>query len=211
MGNQSPWVGRGYAHLAVPRPHLDEEYLHTLDRAVLEDHGWRPVDATTPVLFRRWRHERGGTLLAVVVGWYPLLLSVGTDGRMKGRVRRAKDRVVDAAVRAGGRRIADRELPRAVAQGQDRWRQAVQARAAAEQQQALTERRRCGHCGVWSAAEVVHCAACGRRFSGQDDTERDEAGRSARETIVKAGDELERLGRGEGLFADWPTPTAERR
>lgn len=204
------WVGRSYAHLVLPRPHLDEECLGLLDEAVRSEPGWRVVDPHTPppLLFRRWRHERGATVVAVVLGWYPLVLTVGTDRRASTRVRRARQRVVDAVVGAGGRTVADRELERLVERTRERWQRAIAAHAAVERQLALTERRYCPRCGAWSVYSAVHCSGCGARFTAADDTDRDARGRAAGEVMARAQEELARLGGGDGLFADWPWPTS---
>lgn len=203
-----PWVGRSYAHVVLPRPQVDESCCALLDEAVLHEPGWRVVDpqAPPPVLFRRWRHDRGATLLVVVLGWYPMALTVGSDQRAGARVRRAKQRIVDASLRAGGRVVADRELERLLGRAPDRWQRAVAAHAAIERQLALTERRQCG-CGTWSAYAAVHCSGCGSRFGPHADAERDERGRTAGEQIARAQEELQSLGRGNGLFADWPRPS----
>lgn len=204
-GFGGPWVGRAYAHLVLPRPYADESCCALFDDAVSRESGWRVVDpqAPPPVLYRRWRHERGATLLVVVLGWYPVTLTVGSDQRAGGRVRRAKQRIVDASLRVGGRAVADRELERLLGRVHERWQRAVVAHSAIERQLAGTESRQCG-CGTWSAYAAVHCSGCGARFGSHDDAERDERGRSAGEQIARAREELQSLGRGDGLFSDWP-------
>lgn len=205
------WVGRTYAHVALPRAHVDDACVELLDAAVGTEAGWYPVDPVTtpPVLYRRWRHERGGTLVAIVVGWYPLLLTIGTDGWSRPRVRRARQHVVDAVLQAGGRAIADRDLDRVIGQSRQRWDRAVALHTEGQAQQELLERRRCGRCGCWSAYSASHCSRCGGRFTGADDAERDEQGRRAEEAMARASDELAELARGAGMFTDWTRERAE--
>lgn len=208
----SPWVGRSYAHVVLSRPYVDDATRALLDGAVRREPGWRAVDPESPppLLYLRWRHERGASLLAVVLGWYPLVVTVGSDVRAGARIRQARDRVVEAALADGGRVVADRELERTLGRSRERWQRAAAAHVTIEREVALTERRQC-RCGGWSTYAAVHCSSCGARFSAADDATRDERGRAAAEAIARAEEELAALARGDGLFADWPRGTDSAR
>ncbi|MFD2079471.1 hypothetical protein SAMN05421678_115199 [Actinopolymorpha cephalotaxi] len=232
---RKPWVGRSYAHLVLPVPHLDERHRELLDRAVRgqagrdTDHGddghdsgtgeirpgrgdrtWQVVNAEAdaepglPVLRRQWRHPGGDSLLLVVLGWYPLVVTVGPEQAASIRARRALRRVVDAARAAGARTLPDADLSRVLAQSRERWERAVALRQVIEERRTWLECRHCGGCGEWSAYGVLHCCGCARRFAPADDAERDERGRVAAEESARAERELAELGSGAGLFADWP-------
>ncbi|GAA2755532.1 hypothetical protein [Actinopolymorpha rutila] len=227
--DRKPWVGRSYAHLVLPVPHLDERRRELLDRAVRgpaggvgDDDGggaprsgrgvrtWQVVNAEAdaepgvPVLRRQWRHPSGDSLLLVVLGWYPLVVTVGPESAASIRARRALRRVVDAARSAGGRTVPDADLSRVLAQSRERWERAVALRQVIEERRTWLECRHCRGCGEWSAYGVLHCRGCARRFAPADDAERDERGRIAAEESARAERELAELGSGTGLFADWP-------
>lgn len=232
---RKPWVGRSYAHLVLPVPHLDERHRELLDRAVRGQAGragadgddgdvgdvggirpgrgertWQVVNAEAdaepglPVLRRQWRHPGGDSLLLVVLGWYPLVVTVGPESAASIRARRALRRVVDAALSAGARTLPDSDLSRVLAQSRERWERAVALRQVIEERRTWLECRHCRGCGEWSAYGVLHCRGCARRFAPADDAERDEHGRVAAEESARAERELAELGSGAGLFADWP-------
>lgn len=208
-------MGRSYAHVLLPVPHLDAEHRTRFD-ATLAEVGWQPVpddvvraEHGSPVLTHRWRHPNAGTLMLVVVGWYPLVCTIGPDGRPTPRSRRGVRRVTEAAVAAGGRELPDRDLDRVVQAGRERWSKALEARQVIEEQRAFLECRHCQACGAWSAYGVLHCRGCARRFAPADDAERDERGRQASDATAAAEQTLRVLGRGEGLFADWPEEGAQ--
>ncbi|WP_157181006.1 hypothetical protein [Actinopolymorpha alba] len=215
-GQRKPWVGRSYGHLALPVPHLDDVHRDLLDRAVCGDGSWTVVNAEgdsepgLPVLRRQWRHASGDSLLLVVLGWYPLVLTVGAEGAASLKVRRAERRLVEAALAAGGLTVPDAELERVLTQCCERWEKAVAARRVLDEQRTWLECRFCRTCGAWSAYGVLHCRGCARRFAPADDAERDERGRAATEVSAAAERELASLGCGEGVFPDWPAaPPAE--
>ncbi|HEY9472780.1 MAG TPA: hypothetical protein VIS06_02895 [Mycobacteriales bacterium] len=196
------WAGRSYAHLALPTPILDDPELALLDRAVCAQDGWLPVERRVgrPVLVRRWRRPRGGLLVLVVLGWYPLLTTLGSTGRPGPAGRRALARTVEAVRGAGGQPVPDAELAGWVRATRDRWALAVAARRRLDENLPLVEFRTCARCATWSAREVPHCRGCGHRFTSQEDLERDARGRSAGEVVAGATAELTALGRGEGLL-----------
>lgn len=200
-----PWKGRSYAHLMLPYPHLDARAVALVDAAVLGagSDEWVALEdnETAPLLWRRWRHRRGRHLVAVVLSWYPLLLTVGPEGRDGRAMRAARRRIVDAVAAAGGRIVADTDLDPILAAAQDRWGRVLAARRRIEQQRFWVECRRCAACDGISGYAAVHCRICGRRFTAEDDTEREEAGRAAREVIAAAESELSTLGRGDQLLA----------
>jgi hypothetical protein len=205
----------------MPTPHLDEEHRAVLDRAVCADPAWQVAEPHAdadhepgvPVLHRQWRHTGGASLLLVVLGWYPLVVTVGAGNGPLAKVRRVERTLVDAVVAAGGRVVADADLDGVLDLCRQRWERAVAARQVIERQRTWLECRQCAACGAWSAYGVVHCRGCRRRFAPADDAQRDERGRAAAEVVAAAERELAALGRGEGIFPDWPStqvPTADR-
>lgn len=206
-GQRRPWVGYSYVHLAFPVPALDAEYSELLDRTLAAD-GWelaseRPLPGE-PVLLRRWGHGGGSSLVLLVLGWYPLVLTVGAEGPATPRIRRAERHVTTAVVEAGGREVADRELDELLGQCRARWQQALGERRTIEEQRRWLECRGCRNCAVWSAYGALHCRGCARRFAPEDDADRDERGREAAAIATAAEQRLASLGRGVGLFPDWP-------
>ncbi|HEX5495592.1 MAG TPA: hypothetical protein VFX70_13565 [Mycobacteriales bacterium] len=195
------WAGRSYAHLAMPVPVLGDTELTGLDRAVCARDGWRPVEerVSHPVLVRRWQRPAGGLLVLVTLGWYPLLVTVGSTGAGRGG-RRALARVTDAARAAGGLPVGDADLAGWVRATRERWARVVAARRRLDEHLPLTEFRACPRCPAWSAREVPHCRGCGHRFTSREDLERDARGRAARDVVAAATAELAGLGRGDGLF-----------
>lgn len=207
-----PWVGRSYLHLVFPAPALDARNLRLLDDT-LGDLGWsvssdQQTPAGQPVLTRRWTQGENALVL-IVLGWYPLLVTIGAEGRANGRVRQAERRIAEAVVAAGGREVADRELEEAVTRCRERWPEALAARRVIEEHSKWLECRLCRACGAWSAYGALHCRGCARRFAPEDDAERDEQGRAAAAATAEAEQRLAELGRGEGMFPDWPTVAPE--
>jgi hypothetical protein len=210
------WVGRSYLHLVFPVPALTAETVGLLDQTLAED-GWqvlpdnRPAGDDTPLLNRRWTNGQS-TLVLVVVGWYPLLVTIGADGsglfsRAGSKLRRAERRLLEVSVGVGGaREVADRELDYAVGQCRTRWPQALAARRAIEEQSRWLECRGCRSCGAWSAYGALHCRGCARRFAPEDDSERNERGQAAAAATAAAEQQLRSLGRGDGMFTGWPAP-----
>jgi hypothetical protein len=210
---RKPWVGRSYAHLVLPVPHLDDRHRDLLDDAVAEAGGWQVLgdEGDTgpglPVLRRRWRHPAGDCLLLVVLGWYPLVVTIGPEGSPALRKRRGQRRLLEAAEAAGARTLPDADLDRVLTQCRLRWEQALAARQVIEEQRTWLECRFCEGCGAWSAYGVLHCRGCSRRFAPADDADRDERGRVAAEETARAEERLAELGSGAGLFPDWPVGT----
>lgn len=206
-----PWVGRSYAHLVLPYPHLNEHCLEVLDRAVADDDPsgeWSVAGdgSPSPRLMRHWKHAAGGSLILLVLGWYPVLMTVGPDGnvRARSRARKAQNRLIEAVFDNGGRAVADRDLDRVLDVMDKRWQRVLDARRRIEQHRIWVDCRQCANCGDASASTAVHCRGCGRRFTSADDAEREERSAPAREAINAAERELEALGHGEGLFRGWP-------
>lgn len=208
-GQRRPWVGHSYVHLVFPVPALDAEHVEMMDRTIAPD-GWavaseRPLPGE-PVLLRRWGHSNGSSLVLLVLGWYPLVVTVGSEGTATPRIRRAERHLAAAVVEAGGREVADRDLDRVLGECRGRWQQALGERRTVEEQRRWLECRSCRNCGAWSAYGALHCRGCSRRFAPEDDAERDERGREAAAIAVAAEHRLGSLGRGDGLFPDWPPP-----
>lgn len=205
-GGAAVWAGRSYAHLALPAPFLGDAELALLDSAACAADGWRPADPGLhrPILLRRWQGPGRELLVLVVLGWYPLLLTAGLDPGPRPAGRRALTRLTDAVLAAGGRAVADAELPGLLATARLRWDAAVAAQRRLEEQRPFLEFRTCRSCPAWSALEAPHCRGCGQRFSPADDVARDDRTRTARDVVAAAAAELAALGRGEGLLPDWP-------
>ncbi len=77
-----PWLGSGYAHLVLPVPYLGDAELHLLDDALTTEDGWTLAkpDISRPLLRLDWWRRDGGALTVAVLGWYPLLLTIGSGG-----------------------------------------------------------------------------------------------------------------------------------
>jgi hypothetical protein len=206
------WAGRSYAHLALSVPFLGDAELALLDRAACAADGWRPADPglTRPILLRRWQRPGGDLLVLVVLGWYPLLVTVGLAPKPRAAGRRALARLTEAVLTAGGRAVGDAELPGLVDAARRRWDTAVAAQRRLEEHRPFLEFRTCRMCPAWSALESPHCRGCGQRFTPADDVERDTRTRAARDVVAAAAAELAALGRGEGLLPDWPRPAPAR-
>lgn len=202
------WAGRSYAHLALSTPFLGDAEVALLDRATCAADGWRPVESelARPTLVRRWRSSGGELLVLVVLGWYPLLVTVGLAAKPRPAGRRALARLTEAVQAAGGRPISDSELPGLVDTARLRWTTAVAAQRRLEEHRPFLDFRTCRLCPAWSALEAPHCRGCGQRFSQADDVERDARARAAREIVARAAAQLTALGRGEGLLPGWPAP-----
>lgn len=210
--NARPWVGRSYLHLVFPMPALDDDSLRLLDDT-LGDLGWvvssdQQTSPGEPVLTRRWTQGEHALVL-IVLGWYPLLVTIGSEGRANGRVRQAERRLAETVVAAGGREVADRELEEAAHRCRERWPEALAARRVIEDHSRWLECRLCRACGAWSAYGALHCRGCARRFAPEDDAERDERGRAAAAATAEAEQRLAELGRGDGMFPDWPAVAPE--
>lgn len=204
-GGRRPWVGRTYAHLVLPTAQLNEELRSVLDKA-MGSLGLQAVDtdAEASMFARRWGDGTGPALLLTVLGWYPLLVTVGPESGAPARLRRAKERLVDTVLAQDGHVVSDRDLDRVMSACRERWASAVAARQRIEEQRIWLESRRCSTCGTWSSYGVLHCRQCSRRFSPADDADRDQRGRAAEEIVGAAAHELESLASGAGLFPEWP-------
>lgn len=202
------WAGREYAHFAMPTPYLRAEDVALLDQATCAADDWRPVERALgqPVLVRRWQRPRGGLLVLVVLGWYPLLLTAGTADRAGAAGRRALRRVGDAVRGAGGRPIGDTELSQCVDAARGRWQAAVATQHLLEESRPYLEFRSCARCDDWSTLAAPHCRHCGHRFTSPEDMERDTRTRTAADVTARCTGQLVALGRGDGLFSDWPPP-----
>ena len=204
-GARRPWVGRTYAHLVLPTALLTDELLRTLDDA-MRAAGLQPVDtdAEASMFARRWGDGSGPALLLTVLGWYPLLVTVGPESGAPGKLRRAKELLVDTVLAERGRVVPDRDLDRVMTACRERWAAAVAAGRRIDEQRIWLECRRCSVCGAWSSYGVLHCRQCSRRFSPADDAERDQRGRAAEEAARAARHELDLLASGAGLYEGWP-------
>ncbi|MGA8112725.1 MAG: hypothetical protein WCA46_03570, partial [Actinocatenispora sp.] len=78
------WTGRSYAHLLLPVPYLTGPAAELFDEAVGAADDWYPVDADAglPELSRAWRRPEPSAdrLVLTVLGWYPLLVTIGVGG-----------------------------------------------------------------------------------------------------------------------------------
>lgn len=215
---EARWAGRSYAHFVLSAPLLGEPQIQTLDGAVCAKDGWQPVPADDdslveqggPVLSRRWRRGERELRLSVL-GWYPVLATIGSPGRATSSSRSALERVFTAVRIAGGRPISDEELPRCLTQVQARWEKAVDAQRRLEAIRPWLEFRECGQCGGWTGQASPHCRVCGHRFTSGEDVQRDERRRRAAGVVDECTAELTALGRGDGLLPGWPPrPRAPR-
>ncbi len=200
------WTGRCYAHLLLPVPYLTGPAVALFDEAVGAADDWSaqlPDDPTEPQLSRTWRRPTaaaGDELLLTVLGWYPLLVTVGSAGRHGGRsARRAVHRTITAALSVDGRWVADREVPHRIAAGRDRGAAAFGSHAAAAYCRAELAGRRCASCRTEAGYQATHCDRCGRRFTSADDRDRDEAYRLAAERLAGHARDLDHLGRDRAM------------
>lgn len=214
------WTGRCYAHLILPVAYLTDSAVALFDEAVGAADGWRPVDedGSGPRLRRGWRRPDTGTppdeLRLTVLGWYPLLVTLGTGlsrrpPRASRAGQRALRRAVTAALTVDGRWVPDRELPHRLASARDRVGEAGALHARAERQRDLMERRCCSVCRFRTADLATHCDRCGRRFTAIDDAERDERRRRAEDELSRCAASLEELARDRPLRVGAAAPTAE--
>ncbi|GIL28422.1 hypothetical protein NUM_36760 [Actinocatenispora comari] len=206
------WTGRHYAHLLLPVPYLTEPAVAVLDAAVTAADGWRPYDDADPVLARRWhRHPAAGTLRLAVLGWYPLLVTVGADPAGGRAGRRALARLAEAALSVDGRPLSDAELPGRLRAAADRGAAAADLHERAAAERAELTRRRCPACPAISDRLATHCGGCDRRFTGADDERRDAAHRAASDRLHRLGTELDRLARDRPMrtSTDEPTPPTD--
>jgi hypothetical protein len=189
----------------LPTALLTDELLRKLDDS-MRAAGLQPVDtdAEASMFARRWGDGSGPALLLTVLGWYPLLVTVGPESGAPGKLRRAKDLLVDAVLAERGRVVPDRDLDRVMSACRERWAAAVAAGRRIDEQRIWLECRRCASCGAWSSYGVLHCRKCSRRFSPADDADRDRRGRAAEEVAMAARRELDELASGVGLYEGWP-------
>lgn len=205
------WAGRSYAHLALPVPFLADVDVALFDGAICADEGWQPVEnsLSQPVMLRRWRYGNR-MLVLVVLGWYPLTVTLGVAQKGGAPARRALRRVRTAVHERGGRDIGDAELTTAVAAARARYAEAVATQRELARQQSRLGYRDCTICRSWSAFDLPHCRSCGHRFTPAEDVRRDEEHGAAQEALTRCSARLDFLGRGEGLFDDWPPPLPPR-
>ncbi|BCJ28926.1 hypothetical protein Asera_30340 [Actinocatenispora sera] len=203
------WTGRHYAHLLLPVPYLTEPAAAVLDAAVTAADGWRPHGDADPELARRWhRRPAAGALHLAVLGWYPLLVTIGADPAGGRAGRRALARLAEAALSVDGRPLSDAELPGRLRAAADRGAAAADLHERATRERAELTRRRCPACPAISDRLATHCGGCDRRFTGADDERRDAAHRAASERLHQLAAELDRLARDRPMRAgtDEPTP-----
>lgn len=209
-GMAGTWAHQSYAHLTLPVPVLGDAEVALVDRAVGDQDGWRPVAEDTssvgPVLIRRWGRQRGGQLVLVVLGWYPVLFTVSDLGRTGRAGRRARGRIADAVLGAGGGRVADVDLAARVHEARQRWAAVVSTQRRLSTHLPLVDYRYCACCASWSATSASHCRGCGHRFTSQEDMDRDALARSARAAVARATVELAALGRGDDPSEGVPPP-----
>ncbi len=203
------WTGRCYAHLLLPVPFLTRPAIALFDEAVGADDGWTPAAADDPggvALSRTWRRPSpapSDELLLTVLGWYPLLVTVGTTGRGSAggarSARRAVHRTITATLSVDGRWVPDRELPHRIAAGRDRAAAAFRSHAAAADRRAELAGRSCASCRASTGYQATHCDRCGRRFSTAEDSDRDRTYRRAVELLAGHARDLEHLGRDRAM------------
>lgn len=217
------WVGRSYAHFVLPTPQLTLESAELFDRAICVVDGWRSLEERPifPITMLRWVRPKALLILAVV-GFCPTLVTVSgmraktgdagmaTPARFAGtgnrRTRDAFIRITDAVSRNGGRVVTDEELSQTVGALQQRSANAVALESRVLAQQFYVDYRGCDKCRTWSGNDASHCRTCGHRFDSTEDLKRDAQTRSAKDIISQCEKQLTALGRGEGLFPDWPKP-----
>lgn len=203
-GGPSPFTGHWYLHAALAAPFLGAAEIAGLDAAVGAEDGWWPVasPAGGPVLTREWRRgadRRPEVLRLVVLGWYPLLVTVGGDDRPGPATRRVLRRVRLAVQAAGGTVVPDEDLPDRIAAAPERWHHAAGVLRRADRLRGALQVRGCARCGGESAAVATHCQHCGARFGDADDADRDAAHRRALADLTACRAELDRLTAGDPL------------
>jgi hypothetical protein len=203
------WTGRHYAHLLLPVPYLTEPAVAMLDVAVTAADDWRPDDDADPTLARLWhRQPAAGTLRLAVLGWYPLLVTVGADPDGGRAGRRALARLAEAALSVDGRPLSDAELPGRLRAAVDRGRAAADLHERAARERAGLARRRCPACPAISDRLATHCGGCDRRFTGADDERRDADHHAAIQRLHHLAAELDRLARDRPMRAGTGEPAA---
>ena len=209
------WVGRRYAHVALPGAFPTSATIDLLDRAIAAEGGWHPVadhQSAGVLLSRVWRHERSGAeLLLMVLGYYPVVMSIcrseqsGHGGlltriRGSGSARRALRRVQDAVTQAGGWAVRDADLASSLSQSLEGWRRVIHTeRCIGEESRHLTHRS-CSRCGAWSRYAASRCRACDHPFAVQDDMTRDARKKIAYQKIRQYRTEITALGQGKAAL-----------
>ncbi|WP_203963210.1 hypothetical protein [Actinocatenispora thailandica] len=196
------WTGRHYVHLLLPVPYLTEPAAAVLDDAVTAADGWRPYPDPDPAGARRWhRGPAAGTLRLAVLGWYPLLVTVGAEPAGGRPARRALGRLTEAALAVDGRPLSDAELPGRLRAATDRGAAAADLHERAARARLDLTRRRCPACPAISDRLATHCGGCDRRFTGADDERRDADHRGAARHLHHLAAELDRLARDRPMRA----------
>jgi hypothetical protein len=210
------WLGRTYAHFILPA-----ETLGARERAWFDEQvcgaggttGWAPLEgpAGDLVVARYWQHTGGRMLRLVMLGGFPLLVSLSAPGAVPAEgveepVAGAMRRVFDAMPKAGGRPVTDNDLATYVALAPQRWTQGWELRRRRDEYRPSVDYRYCEPCRAWSARENPLCRVCGRRFTAQEDEDWAARRKAAQRVVEESTTKLRALVRGDDLQAPPPPP-----
>jgi hypothetical protein len=184
---ESLWAGRSYAHVVLPAPYLRDADVAWLDRVVCREPEWAPADRDRPGVrvSREWvGPDEDDELLLVVLGFYPVLATVG--GSETRAARRVIERLVQEVEGAGGQLVGDRDLSGWIATLSDRWDQVLEAEEEIEQMQVWLEFAQCRNCKELTSRAAPSCRGCGHRFTGEERAEHDRRREQAQKAIEDA-------------------------
>jgi hypothetical protein len=188
---------RRYAHVQFPGQVGIDAAVEQLERTIAARPGWQPAGSAGAAArgHQSWVHPRtGAELLAVVAGFQPLVISVGqrsAGGHRRNRVvADALGSVERSVLAAGGRVVADADLPGLVRQAQERFQWWVRAEHRMESLAPYLTHRACPACDDWSRFDARWCRSCQREFTAHDDVDRDDAKAAAEREL----DELRAAG-----------------
>lgn len=187
-------VRRQHTHLLLPHASLDAPQ-RALFEVALRPAGWIADPDENPNMSLRWQRGHAGLRLQIL-GWFPLLVTVGPIGKASGVHRDAAARLTAAVLAGGGKSFTDRQLVEYLPQAHLRWQRALLERRRLSTAERMLKARRCSYCGTWSDMSATHCAGCRRRFTAADDAERDTVVSRATATVEEAEAALTELARG---------------
>lgn len=198
----SVWVG-SYVHFALPAALLGDDQVALLDDAVRGDGGWRPVivERSEPLLTRQWEHAASGEeLVLAVLGFFPLLATLGAPVTAGKPTAEAFERVAAALAPAGAAAIGDAQLPWWIDTVRGRWESACTLRRRIDELHVWLVFAQCPNCEQLTHRQAPHCRACGHRATDAEQAAADAQRDQAHAELARVRAELDALARGEGLI-----------